>query len=97
MMPRKFRDRSNGSGVILLIDRQTNRQTMSQTDTVTVLKQYHRRCVGGNNVILSYHLCLFEAGDDRFTGILNNNNNNNNLIYIAPACRMTSEARLSTR
>ena len=22
----------------------------------------------------------------------NNNNNNNNLIYIAPACRMTSEA-----
>ena len=26
-------------------------------------------------------------------GLLNyNNNNNNNLIYIAPACRMTSEA-----
>jgi len=24
--------------------------------------------------------------------INNNNNNNNNLIYIAPACRMTSEA-----
>jgi len=23
---------------------------------------------------------------------INNNNNNNNLIYIAPACRMTSEA-----
>jgi len=26
----------------------------------------------------------------------NNNNNNNTLIYIAPACRMTSEALIST-
>jgi len=26
------------------------------------------------------------------TFIGNNNNNNNTLIYIAPACRMTSEA-----
>jgi len=25
----------------------------------------------------------------------NNNNNNNTLIYIAPACRMTSEAFIS--
>ena len=27
--------------------------------------------------------------------VSNNNNNNNNLIYIAPACRMTSEALVS--
>jgi len=26
----------------------------------------------------------------------NNNNNNNTLIYIAPACRMTSEAQTRT-
>jgi len=26
----------------------------------------------------------------------NNNNNNNNVIYIAPACRMTSEALKSS-
>jgi len=25
---------------------------------------------------------------------MNNNNNNNTLIYIAPACRMTSEAQI---
>ena len=32
-------------------------------------------------------------GKDAFVLLYNNNNNNNNtLIYIAPACRMTSEA-----
>jgi len=29
------------------------------------------------------------------TLLCNNNNNNNTLIYIAPACRMTSEAQCS--
>ena len=32
----------------------------------------------------------YDVTDDVIT--YNNNNNNNNLIYIAPACRMTSEA-----
>ena len=42
------------------------------------------------------------AGVHRFVSVdwhcfvVNNNNNNNNLIYIAPACRMTSEALVSS-
>ena len=35
---------------------------------------------------------IYEAVEDRAKVTVNNNNNNNNtLIYIAPACRMTSE------
>jgi len=34
--------------------------------------------------------------DTPYRRTLNNNNNNNTLIYIAPACRMTSEALCSS-
>jgi len=48
------------------------------------------------NFVLLVKPSLQPGSDSKRIYNNNNNNNNNNLIYIAPACRMTSEAQLST-
>jgi len=51
-----------------------------------------RRIIGKLNI----DRCWAQAGQRTPTksSEINNNNNNNTLIYIAPACRMTSEAQI---
>ena len=48
------------------------------------------KSVAGENV--EHVVLTFKNYHTKLINVHNNNNNNNTLIYIAPACRMTSEA-----
>jgi len=52
----------------------------------------NEKCHCGVQTFAESHCSLMMTIDASLTFRSNNNNNNNNLIYIAPACRMTSEA-----
>jgi len=84
MMPGKFRDDiSNGSGVIMLTDRQTHRQTSLTT--------IHPHCVGGQHVTFSNYINTWPEGGLTMTATNHNGHNHDdqrhNLVKYVQWCR----------
>jgi len=72
-------------------------RTFTPKSDVFISTQYmHQFCKFGEKLSITFqHIVLMfgKQGQTHEQTRNNNNNNNNNPIYIAPACRMTSEAQ----